>query len=88
MTEGPFLAEIFEHFFDPKKRVFFGYLLVSIFLALGWLVFFRNKSFKKAIIKIFDGKILFSRSARADYKVFLIKKWLIKVPGLIAILFR
>ena len=74
MTEVTIFAEIFEHFFDPKKRVFFGYLLVSIFLAIGWLIFFRNNSFKKAIVKIFDGKIFFSRSALADYKVFLINR--------------
>ena len=74
MTETPILTEIFEHFFDPKKRVFLGYLLVSICLGIGWLVFFRNKTFKKAIIKIFDAKVLFSRSARTDYKVFLINR--------------
>ncbi len=74
MTEIPIFTEIFEHFFDPKKRVFFGYLLVSICVAIGWLVFFRNKTFRKAIIKIFDAKVLFSRSARTDYKVFLINR--------------
>jgi sterol desaturase/sphingolipid hydroxylase (fatty acid hydroxylase superfamily) len=66
--------EIFEHFFDPKKRVFIGYLLISIGLAIGWLVYFRKSPLKKAVAKIFDAKILFSRSARADYKIFLVNR--------------
>ena len=69
-----FLSNIFEHFIDPRKRVFVGYLAVSIIIALLWLVFFKRKSFKNSLNFIFSKKIWFSKSSKADFFVFLINR--------------
>ena len=69
-----FISNIFEHFIDPRKRVFVGYLAVSIIIALLWLVFFKGKNFKNSLNFIFSKKIWFSKSSKADFFVFLINR--------------
>ena len=61
-------------FINPKKRVFSGYLILSIVLAALWLLFIKQQSFRGAFKKIFDKKILWSGSAKADYKLFLVNR--------------
>ena len=41
-----YIGDIFHHFVDPKKRVFLGYLGLSIVIALLWLVFLKKKGFE------------------------------------------
>ena len=48
-----FLDSLYE-FFNPKKRIFIGYLLIAIFIAVVWLVYFRKLNLREAINKIFD----------------------------------
>ena len=74
-----YIGDIFHHFVDPKKRVFLGYIALSILIALLWLVFIRKKGLKSAIFKVFDKKILLSGSAISDYKMFLINRVLMLV---------
>ena len=74
-----YIGDIFHHFVDPKKRVFLGYIALSIIIALLWLVFIRKKGLKSAIFKVFDKKILLSGSAISDYKMFLINRVLMLV---------
>ena len=74
-----YIGEIFHHFVDPKKRVFLGYIALSVAIALFWLVFFKKKGLKSAIFKVFDKKILLSGSAISDYKMFLINRVLMLV---------
>ena len=74
-----YIGDIFHHFVDPKKRVFLGYIVLSIAIALLWLVFFKKKGLKSAIFKVFDKKILLSGSAISDYKMFLINRVLMLV---------
>ena len=69
-----FVSNIFEHFIDPRKRVFVGYLAVSIIIALLWLVFFKRKNFRNSLNFIFSKKIWFSKSSKADFFVFLINR--------------
>ena len=69
-----FIYNIFEHFLDPRKRVFVGYLAVSMIIALLWLVFLKRKNFKNSINFIFSKKIWFSKSSKADFFVFLINR--------------
>ena len=69
-----FASNIFEHFIDPRKRVFVGYLAVSIIIALLWLVFFKRKNFRNSLNFIFSKKIWFSKSSKADFFVFLINR--------------
>ena len=51
-----YIGDIFHHFVDPKKRVFLGYIVLSIAIALFWLVFFKKKALKSAVFKVFDKK--------------------------------
>ena len=74
-----YIGDIFHHFIDPKKRVFLGYILLSIAIALFWLVFFKKKGLRAALSKVFDKKILLSGSAISDYKMFLINRVLMLV---------
>ena len=74
-----YIEDIFHHFVDPKKRVFLGYILLSIAIALFWLVFFKKKGLKSAFNKVFDKKILLSGSAISDYKMFLINRVLMLI---------
>ncbi|MCG7622771.1 sterol desaturase family protein [Epibacterium sp. Ofav1-8] len=68
------LGDVFSDFHDPKKRIFVGYLLAAILIALLWLVAVRRCSFRDALQKVFDRSILWSASARADYKIFVINR--------------
>ena len=61
-------------FINPKKRVFTGYLILSVLLASLWLFFIKQQSLKGTFKKIFDKKILWSGSAKADYKLFLVNR--------------
>ena len=68
------IISILADFTDPRKRVFIGYLFLSLFIAFVWLVVFKRINSKIALIKIFDKKIFFSKSAQADYKIFIINR--------------
>ncbi len=66
--------EIFGDFWDPKKRVFFGYLALSLLIALGWMTLLKRTSLKAALARIFDRRVFFSASAKADYKIFVLNR--------------
>lgn len=68
------VTDIFGHFIDPRKRVFVGYLLVSVLIAIAWLIFVRGKSLNNSIKFLFNKKIWLSRSSRADFFIFLINR--------------
>ena len=69
------LIEFFlSDFINPKKRVFTGYLILSVVLASLWLLFVKRQSLQSTFKKIFDRKILWSGSAKADYKLFLVNR--------------
>ena len=74
-----YITNISNQFFDPKKRVFLAYLLISVLIAFFWFIFLRKYSFKNAYFKIFDKKIFFSTSAKSDYKVFLINQMVMMI---------
>ena len=73
------MDEFFEiflaNFLDPKKRIFVGYLLSAILIAMVWLVLRKKISLYGALAKIFDPSILLSRSSLADVKVFFLNKF-------------
>ncbi len=68
------IGSVFADFSNPKKRVFFGYLFLTVLIALLWLVAVRGSSVKLALRQVFDRRILFSASAIADYKIFVINR--------------
>ena len=69
-----YISNIGNQFIDPKKRVFVAYIAISILIAFAWFIFLRKYSLRGAFKKIFDKKIFFSKSAKSDYKVFLINQ--------------
>lgn len=68
------IADLFSDFANPKKRVFVGYLGLSLLIAFGWLVLFQRTTLRNALRRIFDRKVFFSGSALADYKIFVINR--------------
>ncbi|EEE39164.1 sterol desaturase [Rhodobacteraceae bacterium KLH11] len=69
-----YISSVFADFSNPKKRIFFGYLILTILIALIWLVTVRRSPVKRAFQQVFDRKILFSPSAKADYKIFVVNR--------------
>ncbi|NRB05904.1 MAG: sterol desaturase family protein [Rhodobacteraceae bacterium] len=65
---------LFSDFSNPKKRVFVGYLGLSVLIAFLWLILFQKTSLRTALARIFDRKVFFSSSAMTDYKIFLINR--------------
>ena len=74
-----YTSQITNQFIDPKKRVFLFYILISILIATAWFMINKKLSLKKTLIKIFDKKIFFSKSAKSDYKIFLINKLIMMI---------
>ena len=74
-----YTSQITNQFIDPKKRVFLFYILISILIAAAWFMINKKLSLKKTLIKIFDKKIFFSKSAKSDYKIFLINQLIMMI---------
>ena len=55
------LNDFLSDFIDPKKRIFLGYLILSLVIAYLWLVVIRRTSLKKAHFQIFNRKVFFSK---------------------------
>ena len=70
---------IANQFIDPKKRIFIFYILISVGIAIFWFMIKKKLSFIKSIKKIFDYKIFFSKSAKSDYKVFLVNQLIMMI---------
>ncbi|MEM9060862.1 MAG: sterol desaturase family protein [Pseudomonadota bacterium] len=68
------IASIFADFADPKKRVFVGYLGLSLLIALVWLILVKRMAIRTAFAKFFDRGVFFSDSSVADYKIFVINR--------------
>lgn len=60
--------------FDPKKRIFIGYLAISLIIAIAFLVFFKNKNLKQANHIIFSKKIWLSKSSFSDAMVIFVNQ--------------
>lgn len=59
---------------NPKKRIFYGYLLAAILIALFWLRFACRLNWRQSVKQIFARDIWWSSSAKADYGIFFINK--------------
>ena len=76
------MLELFNEYFlsllnevaNPQKRVFVGYLLSAVAIALLWLCTVEKLSPKTAVKKFFDKRIWFSRSSFADFQIILINR--------------
>ena len=77
-----YISDLVAPFIDPKKRIFVGYLLLSILIAFCWLIMARRQTPKAAISTICNAKILLSASAKADYTLFFLNRILLSFFGL------
>ncbi|MCY4050988.1 MAG: extracellular solute-binding protein [Gammaproteobacteria bacterium] len=64
-------------FFDPRKRLFWGYLCSALLIALLWMILLKQNHPYQACKKIFSREVWCSKSAKADYMVFLINTLLL-----------
>ncbi len=71
------LADWIGVFLDPRKRLFWGYLVSALLIALLWMILHKRDHPHQACKKIFSREIWFSKSAKADYMVFLINTLLL-----------
>ena len=80
------LSEWLSAFFNPQKRIFWGYLLSSVVIAFCWLRLANKISLISSAKQIFDWRVWLSHSALADYKVMLINTLLMLLlsPRLLA----
>lgn len=69
-----YFTTVFSDFADPRKRVFVGYLGLSLLIALIWLVVVRRNGLRAALARVFDRRVFLSGSAIADYKIFVINR--------------
>ena len=67
-----YAEELFAAFANPSKRVFWGFLLSSLVIAMVWCRFIRHQTITDSIRLIFSRTAWWSKSARADYKIMLI----------------
>ena len=74
-----YISLITNQFIDPKKRIYIFYVLISILIAVFWFMINKKLSFNKTLKKIFDYKIFFSKSAKSDYKVFLVNQLIMMI---------
>ena len=68
------INDIHDVFFNPQKRIFWGYLLSALAIAILWMVFIKRKRISTSIRIIFSPQIWLSKSSRSDYKILLINK--------------
>jgi len=80
------VSEWLPAFFNPQKRIFWGYLLSSLLIALLWLRLVKKINLRTSAIQIFNRHVWISSSALADYKVMLINTLLMLLlsPRLLA----
>lgn len=71
-----YLDRLVDPFINPQKRVFLGYLASALLIALGVQFIAARATLGRAMSDLFSGRVWFSESARADYKVLLLNQLL------------
>ena len=81
-----FWSDFYTSFISPQKRIFIGYLISSLLIAILWLIIKKRHSVLSSLRFIFTKKVWWSSSAKADYQLFLINKVLMLVlsPALLS----
>jgi len=67
-------TSVYETVLNPRKRVFYGYILLALMLAACWLKWHKGQTARQIRQRLFSRSIWWSESARADYKILLINK--------------
>ena len=86
MLEFPhdYFLSLFNEVANPQKRVFAGYLFTAAAIAMLWLCVVEKTAPKTAVKKIFDKRIWFSKSSKADFKLLLLNR-IILSAGAVAV---
>ncbi|HCM08174.1 MAG TPA: sterol desaturase [Alphaproteobacteria bacterium] len=63
-----------QQFIDPGKRLFIGYLISALLIAVVWIVFVVGRRPTTAFAEVFSPKIWFSRSSQLDLKLFVVNR--------------
>lgn len=74
-----FLNEWQTAFFNPQKRIYWGYLLSALVIAILWFKFYRKLKIVDSLMAIFSREAWLSLSARADYLILLVNSLLMSL---------
>ena len=78
-----YLSEIVGMLFSPEKRVSLIYLGSAVFIAFAWYVYVTKgsalKASKAVSVALFSPSIIWSKSAKTDYKLFFINHCFIMI---------
>ncbi|MDV7341291.1 extracellular solute-binding protein [Terasakiella sp. A23] len=69
-----FLEDLVDPLINPQKRIFIGYLLSALVVALIFYFISSNSKLSDGIKQIFSKDIWWSKSARSDYLIVVINK--------------
>ena len=69
-----YLDKIIDPFLNPQKRVYVGYLIAAVLVAVGLPYLLSGKSTRKTLSTLFARRIWWSKSARADYGIVAINQ--------------
>ena len=75
----PFLTDWAGVFVDPQKRLFWGYLLCALVIAIVYLRWRRRSSWSATVNAVFSRDAWISPSARADYALMFLNSALMLV---------
>ena len=67
-------TSVYETVLNPRKRVFFGYILLALIIAGIWLKWRKNMRASMIARSLFSPRVWWSTSAKADYQLLLINK--------------
>lgn len=68
--------QLLSDLFNPQKRLFLGYLLCALIIAVFWLVIVKRDGFISCFCSIFSKKVWWSASSKLDYQLVLINRLL------------
>jgi len=80
------IIDSFEGLFSPSKRIYWQYLLSSVFIALIYFLTLEKKIFKKEMKLNLSYKLWLHKSAMLDYKYFIVS-FFIKILLILPIVF-
>ncbi len=69
-----YLDKIIDPFLNPQKRVYLGYLIAAVLVAVGLSYILSGKSTRETLSALFARRIWWSKSARADYGIVAINQ--------------
>ena len=69
-----YLDKIIDPFLNPQKRVYAGYLIAAVLVAVGLSYLLSGKSTRETLSTLFARRIWWSKSARADYGIVVINQ--------------